>query len=145
MPTNANHVTGGQVHGDRHAVSSVPGRIADPDATQLDAERLDVFHVAVEFQAVAAGFADKADAILRDQLLRASVSVVLNLSEGAGRRSRADKARFYFMARGSASESGAILHLLRARGVVTDAEYAASRKLVVRIVQMLTRLAGRTR
>jgi four helix bundle protein len=110
----------------------------------LDAERLDVFHVAAEFQAVATGLAARADAILCDQLLRARVSVVLNLSEGAGRRSRRDKARFYSMARGSASESGAILYLLRARGVANEAEYASSRKLIVRIVQMLSRLAART-
>jgi four helix bundle protein len=141
MPTNATHASNQPTD----SCPSVPGRITPAGEPLLDAERLDVFHLAVEFEAIAAGFAAKADAILRDQLLRASVSVVLNLSEGAGRRSRADKARFYFMARGSASESGAILHLLRARGVVTDAEYAASRKLIVRIVQMLSKLAARTR
>ena len=99
----------------------------------------------MEFQAVAAGLAARADAILRDQLLRASVSIVLNIAEGAGRRSRRDKARFYSMARGSAAECGAILYLLRARGVASEAEYASSRKLIVRIVQMLSRLAARTR
>ena len=140
MPTNAIHASSQPTD----SGPSVPGRIAEGEPL-LDAERLDVFHVAVEFQAVAALFAAKADAILRDQLLRASVSVVLNLSEGAGRRSRADKARFYSMARGSASESGAILYLLRARGVVSEGEYASSRRLIVRIVQMLSKLAARTR
>ena len=143
MPTVATLASSRQSDGAAGPLS-VPGRITAAEP-QLDAERLDVFHVAVEFQAIAAGFATKADAILRDQLLRASVSVVLNLSEGAGRRSRADKARFYSMARGSASESGAILYLLRARGVICEGEYASSRKLIVRIVQMLSKLAARTR
>ena len=137
MPTNASHANSGPDHGNGHVhVNGEP---------MLDAERLDVFHVAVEFQAIATGLAAKADVILRDQLLRASVSIVLNLSEGAGRRSRRDKARFYFMARGSAAECGAILYLLRARGIAGEAEYASSRKLIVRIVQMLSRLAARTR
>ena len=49
------------------------------------------------------------------------------------------------MARGTAAECGAILYLLRARGVAADAEYASSRKLIVRIVQMLSKLEVRTR
>ena len=137
MPTNVTHAHSGPAHGSGHAhVDGEP---------QLDAERLDAFHVAVEFQAIATGLAARADAILRDQLLRASVSIVLNIAEGAGRRSRRDKARFYSMARGSAAECGAILYLLRARGVASEAEYASSRKLIVRIVQMLSRLEARTR
>lgn len=48
------------------------------------------------------------------------------------------------MARGSAAECGAILYLLRARGVASEVEYASSRRLIVRIVQMLSRLADRT-
>jgi len=137
MPTNPSHATTGPDDG--------YGQVHAHGEPLLDAERLDVFHVAVEFQAIATGLAAKADSILRDQLLRASVSIVLNLSEGAGRRSRRDKARFYFMARGSSAECGAILHLLRARGIAGEVEYASSRKLIVRIVQMLSRLAARTR
>jgi four helix bundle protein len=112
MPTNATHASSHQAD-DVAANLSAPGRIAASGEPQLDAERLDVFHVAVEFQAIAAGFAAKADAVLRDQLSRASVSIVLNVAEGAGRRSRRDKARFYSMARGSAAECGAILYYCR--------------------------------
>jgi four helix bundle protein len=52
--------------------------------------------------------------VLRDQLDWASVSI-LNVAEGAGRFSPADKGRFFVMARGSATESAAILDLLLAR------------------------------
>ena len=43
---------------------------------------------------------------------------VLNIAEGCGRRSPADKTRFCSMARGSATECAAIVDLLAARGLV---------------------------
>lgn len=49
---------------------------------------------------------------LRDQLRRASTSIVLNLAEGANEFSAADKARFYRMARRSAGECLAILDII---------------------------------
>jgi len=53
-------------------------------AALLDAERLDVYGVALAFQSHASVLALRADAIVRDQLRRASLSVVLNIAEGAG-------------------------------------------------------------
>ena len=44
-----------------------------------------------------------------DQLRRASVSITANLAEGAGEFSPADKAKYYRIARRSASECGALL------------------------------------
>ena len=106
----------------------------------LDAERLDVYRVALEFQSRAAGLALRADAVVRDQLRRASLSIVLNIAEGAGQRSRAQKRRLYAIARGSAMESAAILDVLRGFGVASATEARTARALSVRIVQMLTRL-----
>jgi four helix bundle protein len=45
---------------------------------------------------------------LRDQLLRASESVVLNLAEGRGRHTSKDQARFFAMALGSIREVRAV-------------------------------------
>jgi four helix bundle protein len=74
----------------------------------LDCERLDCFRVAVEFQALAADIASaRRLGSLRSQLDRASTSIVLNIAEGAGRRSPADKAHFYAIARGSTTERAA--------------------------------------
>jgi len=113
-------------------------------AALLDAEKLDVYRIALEFQAVAGGLVPKRGyAELRDQLDRASISIVLNIAEGCGRRSPADKARFYSMARGSATECAAILDLLGARGLIDARQRNRARALLVRIVQMLTRLVGR--
>ena len=68
------------------------------DAVLLDAEKLDVYRIALEFQAIAGPLVPKrGHAELRDQLNRASISIVLNIAEGCGRRSPADKARFYSM------------------------------------------------
>ena len=48
---------------------------------------------------------------LRDQLVRASSSIALNLAEGSGRRTRRDKVRFYHISLGSLRECQSILEL----------------------------------
>ena len=111
----------------------------------LDCERLDCYRVAVEFQVLAARLvaSRRVGATLRDQLDRASVSIVLRIAEGAGRRFARDKANFFTIARGSATECAAVLDLLLARGLVSPADHRHGRGLLVRIVQMLTRLIAR--
>jgi len=44
------------------------------------------------------------------------------------------------MARGSAFESAAALTLLRAESALSAEEYAAAKQLVIRVMQMLTKL-----
>jgi len=113
-------------------------------APYLDCERLDCYRVAVEFQAIAARIVtNRRLGALRDQLDRASVSIVLNIAEGAGRRSLRDKAHFFTIARGSATECAAVLDLLLARGLVSPADHRHGRGLLIRVVQMLTRMAER--
>ena len=108
----------------------------------LDAEKLDVYRVALEAQAQAVTLVPADNRVLRDQLERASLSVVLNISEGAGRRSRKDKARHYAIARGSAMESAAIVDVIARRKLADGTGCAAVRGLYVRVVQMLTKLDG---
>lgn len=50
---------------------------------------------------------------LKDQLLRASSSIVLNIAEGSAKRTPNDQARFYSIAFGSLRECQAILGLER--------------------------------
>jgi four helix bundle protein len=50
-------------------------------------------------------------AYLRDQLLRASSSIALNLAEGYGRSTHKDQLRFFHIAMGSLRESQAALDL----------------------------------
>ena len=48
---------------------------------------------------------------MKDQLLRASSSVALNIAEGSGKRTPKDQARFYAIALGSLRECQAILEI----------------------------------
>ena len=106
-------------------------------------ERLDVYRIAVKFHRSLVPLRQvRGAADLRDQLMRASESVVLNIAEGAGRFSADDKRRFYRIACGSAMECTGALELLHNRGIFSDAGYQARRDLLIRIVQMLSRLCG---
>jgi four helix bundle protein len=125
-----------------HNTPSTPstGAPAPEPAPVLDAERLDVYAVALAFQVHAHALALRSDAVVRDQLRRASLSCVLNIAEGAGQRSRAQKRNLYGIARGSAMECAAIVDVLRLRRIADPAECRRARALLVRIVQMLSRL-----
>ncbi len=93
-----------------------------------------------------APIAAQLSANLRDQLLRASSSVVLNTAEGFGSSSRGIKRRHYEIARGSAIECVAILDLVSAIGNGNgscDAEQA--RTLFTRAAMMLAKLVARFR
>lgn len=110
----------------------------------LDAEKLDAYRVAIEFQVIASQLVPKrGHSELRDQLERASISIVLNTAEGAGRLSGPDKARFYAMARGSATECAAIVDLVLARGLAPAPTCWHARSLLIRVIQMLTKLIAR--
>jgi four helix bundle protein len=111
----------------------------------LDPQRLEVYTVALDFHARTTGLVPKhGQAHLRDQLARASLSIVLNIAEGAGRFSWPDKGRLYTIARGSACECGAILDVIESLSA-SAAECREARSLLVRIVQMLTKLVARMR
>jgi len=78
---------------------------------------------------------------LCDQLTRASTSIVLNLAEGAGKHSKADKRRYYLTARGSATESAALLDVLFRLGLLDEAGHRTGKETLVRVVSMLIKLA----
>src|SRR5215510_11733417 len=102
---------------------------------------MDVYRVALEFLALAAGVLPRRGfGDLRDQLDRASTSIVLNTAEGLGRATAPDKARFFVMARGSALECAAVVDVLRVRGLASPALCDQARSLLVRVTQMLTKL-----
>src|SRR5688572_9350186 len=115
--------------------------LGDDTQPRLDFEKLDVYRVAVEFHALVASLRlPPGRRELRDQLDRAALSIVLNTAEGGGRVGAADKARFYAMARGSAMECAALFDVLGNLGIAPRPVCARARGLLVRIVQMHTRL-----
>jgi four helix bundle protein len=62
---------------------------------------------------------EKLERVARDQLRRASMSIMLNIAEGTSRFSDADKRNFYVIARGSTFECVAIFDLLSSEGVIS--------------------------
>jgi len=110
---------------------------------QLDANRLHVYHVALELHCLCSTLVATLNRIIKDQLERASLSVVLNIAEAGGRRSRREKARYYAIARGSATEVAALLDVLVLRRLASPAAVRAGRRLAIRVVQMLTRIDQR--
>ena len=115
----------------------------EPATPYLGHEKLDVYRAGIEFLALATEVIDALQAgsgVVRDQLDRASLSIVLNIAEGAGKASIPDRRRFYTIARGSAMECGAILDAMKIKGRIDDARHEAGKRLLVRIVQMLTRM-----
>jgi four helix bundle protein len=63
---------------------------------------------------------------------------VLNLAEGAGKHSKADKRRYYLSARGSATESAAMLDVLSRLGLLEEPGHRAGKEMLVRVVSMLS-------
>ncbi len=110
---------------------------------QFDHEKLEVYCVAVEYADAADSIAAKlkrGNAHIRDQLRRASDSVVNHVAEGAGEFQPAEKARFYRIARRSCTESAATLHTCQRRELGELAAIEDARILLKRVVEMLTRL-----
>ena len=110
---------------------------------QFDHERLDVYRLAIEFLSLADQLIDalpRGNSSLADQLQRAATSVVLNIAEGAGEFSGLEKARFYRMAKRSATECAAALDILRVRKLSEEAVLGSGREALLRIVSMLVKL-----
>jgi len=110
------------------------------DEAQPDAKRLHVYHLALDLHVECSALVSTLNRILKDQLERASLSIVLNTAESGGRRSLREKARYVAIARGSAAEVAALLDVLERRRLASPAAVRSARRLAVRSLQMLTRL-----
>jgi four helix bundle protein len=113
---------------------------------QLDHEKLEVYAAAIDFVALADDVVEnlpRGRAYLADQLQRGATSVALNIAEGAGEFAAGDKARFYRMARRSATESAAILHVCERLTLIDHERSRTGRDLLVSIVSMLVTMIRR--
>src|SRR3954447_16340771 len=111
----------------------------------FDHEKLDVYREAINFCGWVGEFlfSIPAKAAAKDQLDRASTSVPLNIAEGNGKFSNADRSRFLEMARGSALECAAALDVLVTRKLATSEQIVAGKEHLVSIVKMLFGLLKR--
>jgi four helix bundle protein len=94
---------------------------------QFGHEQLDVYRISIRYVAWAYETAKPLKGIdrhTRDQLLRASQSIPLNIAGGNGKRPNADRRRFFEIARGSTLESGSIHDRLEVCGVPTPADFS---------------------
>ena len=112
----------------------------------LGHEKLDVYRLATGY---VAWVYDKAGSLkgihrfARDQWLRASQSIPLNIAEGNGKTSNADRRRFFEIARGSALECAAVQDVLMVGRALEEQESLDRKKELDRIAAMLSRLGGR--
>ncbi|QQL43670.1 four helix bundle protein [Sulfuriroseicoccus oceanibius] len=79
----------------------------------------------------------------RDQWLRASQSIPLNIAEGNGKGSKADRRKFFEIARGSVFECASIQDVLVAIGGLDLQDSEFRKRELDRIGAMLTALGGR--
>jgi four helix bundle protein len=80
------------------------------------------------------------DAKLRDEASRSSKSACLNTAEGAGRVTRADKARSFAIARAEAVEAAAAVEIAELMGDCGKAEAVRVAQIANRLVALLTGL-----
>jgi four helix bundle protein len=108
---------------------------------QLPHHRLRAYGVALELLA-AVKAANIQDRKLKDEALRAAKGACLNIAEGAGRGSRADKGRAFTIARGEAGEACAAVEIAVQSGEARAASLPEVLELGGHLVAMLTRLIG---
>lgn len=112
----------------------------------LGHEKLDVYRLSIGYVARIYEEANSLGGVhrpARDQWLRASQSIPLNIAEGNGKTAEADRRRYFEIARGSALECAAIQDVLVV-GKALDQVKSRERKVELdRMAIMLSRLGGR--
>ena len=112
----------------------------------FDFEKLNVYKKAKSFNSEIRTFIKevKLDPTTTDQLRRAAFSSVLNLAEGAGRFSKADRRNFFVIARSSLFECVAILDVLKGESLIDqqkfDHFYASAEEVSKMIFAMIKNL-----
>ena len=108
-------------------------------------EKLRVYQASLEYVAFVYECADGLKGYhrhARDQWLRASQSIPLNIAEGNGKSSPADRRRFFEIARGSALECGAVQDVLNLGGAISPENHLKGKALLHKIVAMVTKLGA---
>jgi four helix bundle protein len=102
-------------------------------------EKLEVYGEAIGFIAWLSALLEESVRLgdVKDQLDRASTSVLLNIAEGNGKYSPKDRCRFFDIAHGSALECAAGLDILVAKKKLTIDQIRPGKEHLQRIVRML--------
>jgi four helix bundle protein len=92
----------------------------------FDFEKLEVYQKAKVFNRISYQYISQTNSLDRttkDQLRRASFSIMLNIAEGCSRYSKPDRRNFYVIARGSVFECVAIFDFLKEENLMHEAFY----------------------
>ena len=110
----------------------------------FDHEKLDVYQESIRFVSWVNELLEKIPKSLavHNQLDRASTSIPLNIAEGNGKYTPADRCRFFDIARGSALECAACLDVLVAKKRMGQAD--SGKSMLVSVVSMLVGLIRST-
>jgi len=106
----------------------------------FDFEKLAVYHKAKCFNKEVSSFLKTTqfiDPVSKNQLRRASLSIMLNIAEGSGRFTKPDRRRFYVIARGSTFECVALFDFLKEEEYLTDDNYFTFYKKADELSRML--------
>ena len=96
--------------------------------------------LAIKIYNITKGFPKEELFGLTNQIRRASFSITANIAEGNGRRTPADRRRFFLIASGSALECAAILDILTATGTISSSNASQGKENLRRIVSMLVKM-----
>ena len=110
-------------------------------------EKLDVYRIALKYVQFSWNICENLTGKhrhARDQLLRASQSIPLNIAEGNGKATEGDRRRYFEIARGSALECAAVQDVLEVCEMINAEQHHKGKILLDRIVAMLTKLGGRS-
>jgi four helix bundle protein len=111
----------------------------------FDHEKLEVYRESLAFVAWLSPMLDGAVkwGEVKDQLDRASTSILLNIAEGNGKYSLKDRCRFFDTAHGSALECAAALDILVAKAKASTEQVRPGKSRLLKIVRMLVGLIKR--
>ncbi len=86
--------------------------------------------------------AKKVNGFLRDQLYRASISMVINIAEGTGKLSKNDRKNFYVISRGSVFECASLLEMLCDENAINTEELDLLKNSLEEVSRLLSGLVN---
>jgi four helix bundle protein len=105
----------------------------------FDHEKLDVYRKALAFAQWTEVILERVpkSAAVHNQLDRARTSIVLNIPEGNGRFTPADRCKFFDIARGSGLESAGCLDLIFIKKLISETELEEGKTILKDVISLL--------